>query len=233
MSETKRIFTEMLADDFDNPNFLRQLSEGTEIDYNEARSRTIDDDLISEPFERYAFGHERYFLSQSRFYETAKENELDVSIARCESNGYPIAILNQGRFHFTFHYGFTPQEITCIKTSLVRRQNSAINSKVTQGSLFDIVEFDPNKLQDADNIYANIIHGCGGNGLSFGEHGFLRIAVPYVEKNAKGKDQFRFIENVDLFDVLQILVDNESKETQAKPMVDVALPKVKTRKQGA
>jgi len=230
MKEKSELF-EMLVEDFGNPQFLREFSQRMPIIYNESGSRSYSDDLISEPFKKYYFGQTRYTLSQSVFRDVALETGVECKDERCDSNGFPIVRVSVGRFYFTLHHGITPNEITCINTSLIRKQNTAINNELIQPSLFgNSVELDGEKLSQAKNIYANIIHGCGGNGTAFDEYGFLRIAIPFLKKSADGIEQFIFVENVDLFDVLQVLIENESVKEQAKPMVDVAIPKIKINK---
>lgn len=230
MKKKSELF-EMLVEDFGNPQFLREFSQRMPIIYNESGSRSYSDELISEPFKKLYFGHSRYFLSQSVFLDVARETGVECKVAKCDSNGFPIVRVQVGRFYFTLHHGITPNEIMCAHTSLIRKQNTAINNEIIQPSLFnDGAEFDSEKLSQANNIYANIIHGCGGSGTAFGEYGYLRIAIPCLKKNANGSEQFIFVENVDLFDVLQVLIENESVKEQAKPMVDVAIPKIKINK---
>lgn len=223
---TNEIFAETLLDSFDSPKFFRALAQGTEIDYNEARSTSLDEDMIAEELKRYKFGHDRYFLSQSRFIRCARQSGLAVKVKRCPQNDYPIFVVEAKPFSFTFHYGAKPSEITYQNISLVRRQNTAINSEIVQPSLFSKPSFDLDKLKDAEEIYANIIHGCGGNGLNFAENGFLRIAIPTI-KLTGGKESFIFVSDVNLFDILQSLEEREATQTQAVPMVDTAMPRVK------
>jgi hypothetical protein len=224
MEEKSELFG-MLVNDFGNPKFLREFSQRMPIIYSESDSRSNSDDLVSESFKKYYFGHSRYILSQSVFFDVAQEIGVNCKIKKCESNGFPIAIVSFGRFHFTLHYGQTPNEITCMNTSLIRKQHSAINSKLVQPSLFGGSDLDITKLSQAENIYANIIHGCRGKADSFAENGFLRIAIPCLESGKK----FIFVENVNLFDVLQMLIDrdNDNQNNQAQPMPNTAMPKIR------
>ena len=220
----------MLVEDFDNPKFLREFSQRMPIIYSESASRSTLDDLVSEPFKKYYFGHSRYILSQSVFVDIAQESGIDVKINRCDSNGFPIALVSFGRFHFTLHYGKTPSEITCVKTSLIRKQHAAVNNEIVQPSLFSNgADFNNTQLSQAKNIYANIIHGCRGKADSFDANGFLRIAVPCLKSNRNGSKKFIFVENVNLFDVLQVLIDrdNENQNNQAQPMPNTAMPKIR------
>lgn len=226
------IFTQTLVDSFQSPQFLRLLSLGTEIDYNEALSSSWNDDLIIEEFKRYKFGHDRYFLSQSRFVRCADDAGLEYKIDRCPNNDYPVPIVTAGQYSFTFHHGISPGEITCQNTSLVRKQYSGLNKEVVQPSLYEKPDFNIEKLYEAENIYANIIHGCGGSGLNFEANGFLRIAVPCITRT-DGREKFFFVENVNLMDVLEILEAQDAQKTQAQPMVDTAIPQVKNVKREA
>jgi hypothetical protein len=225
----KEIFTQVIVENLGDAKFLRLLSQRCEIDYNEARSSSYDDDLILDFFNRYKFGHDRYFLTQSTFIKSALDGGLKVKIGRCVANDYPVPLVMAGRFSFTYHYGKSSNEITCKNTSLTRQQSSTINNSIVQPSLFDKPDFDINKLNQAEHIYANIIHGCGGNGLNFLENGFLRIAVPCL-KRVNGKQQFFFVENIDLYKVLEILEAKDASKSQATPMVDVAIPQIKQRR---
>lgn len=225
MDKDKKLFG-MLLEDFANPNFLRELSQRIPIIYGESVSRSYGDDLVDGAFHSYHFGQERYTLSQSLFLNAARGVGLKTRIDRCESNGFPIAVVSAGRFDFTFHHGQTHNEINCINTSLIRRQHSAINNELLQPSLFSAPSFNDNKLSNAESIYANIIEGCGGNGVSFNEYGFLRIAFPCLQMKA-GKETFSFAENFDLYEILQVLIENERRAEEAKPMVDVAIPTIK------
>lgn len=228
MDTDKRLF-KMVVGDFGNPNFLREFSQRMPIVYNESKSRTYDEDLVDEAFHTYHFGQERYALSQSLFLSVARQVGLKTRIQRCETNNFPIAVVSVGRFDFTLHHGQTRNEINCINTSLIRRQNSAINNELIQPSLFRTPSFNDDKLSKAENIYANIIEGCGGNGVSFAEHGFLRIAFPCLEMK-NGKETFVFAENYDLRDVLRVLIENERRDEEVKPLVDVAIPTIKKTK---
>jgi hypothetical protein len=219
----------MVVEDFGNPSFLRELSQRIPIIYNESVSRTYNEDLIDEAFHTYHFGQERYTLSQSLFLSVARESGLEARIQRCETNGFPIAVVSVGRFDFTLHHGQTRSEINCINTSLIRRQHSAINNELIQPSLFKTPTFADDKLSEAENIYANIIEGCGGNGVSFNEYGFLRIAFPCL-KIKNGKESFVFVENYDLYEVLRVLIENERRDEESKPLVDVAIPTIKKTK---
>lgn len=220
----------MLVEDFGNPKFLREFSQRMPIIYSESASRSTSDDLVSEPFKKYYFGHSRYILSQSVFVDIAEDSGIDYKINRCDSNGFPIALVSVGRFHFSLHYGNTPTEIACVKTSLIRKQHAAINNGLVQPSFFgDGADFNPTQLSQAKDIYANIIHGCRGKADSFDTNGFLRIAVPCLKSNGKGSKKFIFVENVNLFDVLQVLIDrdNENQDQQAQPMPNTAMPKIR------
>lgn len=228
MESNKKLFN-MVVEDFGSPNFLREFSQRMPIIYNESSSRTYGEDLVDEAFYTYHFGQERYTLSQSWFLSAAREAGLNTRIDRCESNGFPIAVVSVGRFDFTLHHGLTRSEINCINTSLIRRQNSAINNELIQPSLFRTPSFDDDKLSGAERIYANIIEGCGGNGVSFNEYGFLRIAFPCLEMK-NGKESFVLAENYDFYDILKVLIENERRNEEAKPMVNVAIPTIKKTK---
>ena len=227
--ETRDKLFNMVVEAFGSPNFLRAFSQRIPIIYGESKSRTYDEDLVDEAFHTYHFGQERYTLSQSLFLSVAREFGLGTRIQRCETNGFPIAVVSVGRFDFTLHHGQTRSEINCINTSLIRRQHSAINNELIQPSLFRTPTFNDDKLNDAETIYANIIEGCGGNGISFSEYGFLRIAFPCLHIK-DGKESFVFVENYDLHDVLRVLIENEHRDEEVKPLVDVAIPKIKKNK---
>ena len=215
---------------FESSLFLRLLSAQTAIDYNQARSGSVDEELVAEELKRYKFGHDRYFFSQSSFIRCARQANLEVVVQRCEQNDYPIFMVAADRFRFTFHYGLKPGEITYQHISLVRRQNSIINKEIVEPTLFSSPVFNTEKLKDADIIYANIIHGCAGTGMDFANNGFLRIAIPSI-KFIDNKENFIFVSNVNLYDVLQLLEARDAVKTQAVPMVDTAIPRVKKHMQ--
>jgi hypothetical protein len=222
---TNEIFAEALVESFESPKFLRLIAQGTEIDYNESRSSAFDDKTIVDPLRRYKFGMDNYFLSQSRFVDSANKAGLEVKTHRCK-NDYPIFVVYAGQFSFTFHHGARPHEISHQSISMVRRQHTTVNAEIVQPNLYSTPDFDLDKLREADNVYANIIHGCGGNGLNFAENGYLQIAVPCL-KLADGKESFIFVSEVNLFDILQTLEDRESAKTQAAPMIDIAIPRIR------
>jgi hypothetical protein len=224
----------MLVEDFGTAVFLREFTQRLPIIYSESYNRSYDDSLISNPFQKLYFGHSRYFLSQSLFWEVAQNTKTKSKIDYCESNGFPIVSVFKNRFRFTLHFGVSINEPSLQNASLVRKQNSMINSELVQPSLFsNEADFEYTKLRDAEAIYANIIHGCGGNGKSFADNGYIRIAIPYIKtiekNNGKTQEKFMFVENVNLLDVLQVLIERDNKDQQnaAQPTTNIAMPKIR------
>jgi hypothetical protein len=166
------------------------------------------------------------------FLKLAEDCGITWDIEKCPQNGFPSAVVQMGRFYFTDHYGATPEEITCLNASLMRKQNAAINLDMIQPSLF-APAFDDAKLRKADRIYANFIHGCRAIGSDFALYGFLRIAVPCVTNKSDRKDieqNVILVENHNLYDVLAAVVERENKNKAAEPVVDLAIPKLKVSK---
>jgi hypothetical protein len=225
----------MLVDDLSRAQastFLKQYVHRTAIIYKEADSRSFKDDDVHEAYKAYHYGQTRFTLHQSMFLKLAEDCGLEWEIDRCPQNGFPSAVVKVGRFFFTDHYGATPQEITCLNASLMRKQSAEINVSYIQGSLFEPA-FDETKLLKAQSIYANIIHGCRGMGGDFALYGFARIAIPSVTKAESKKDvekQLRFVEQYDLNDVLASVVERERQGIVAQPVIDVAIPKIKVSK---
>jgi hypothetical protein len=235
MQPTQSTLLSMLVDDLSSAKastFLRQYIERTAIIYKEAESRSFRDPAVHDAYKPYQYGQTRFTLHQSMFLKLAEDCGLESEIDRCPQNGFPSAVVKIGRFFFTDHYGVTPQEITCLNSSLMRRQNAEINGSLIQGSLFDPA-FDDAKLRKADSIYSNFIHGCRGAGSDFALYGFARIAIPCVSKatNAKeAEETLRFVENHNLYDVLASVVEKENQTKAAQPIIDIAIPRIKVSK---
>jgi hypothetical protein len=198
--------------------------------YQEALSRSISDDLVDEALKPYYFGQTRYTLAQSLFLSVGRECRHQTEVVHCEKNGFPIPVITIGRFSFTTHFAFNADEKMIINSSLVRKQHSIINEEYVQPKLFDVT-FNEQKLRAARTIYANIVFGCRGGHSNFYTHGFLRIAVPYLKKS-NGREQLLYAENLNYFDVLAKVLEKEQTSQQQKPMVNVAVPKLKITKQG-
>ena len=212
--------------------FLKQYARRTAIIYKEAESRSFKDDDIHEAYKSYHYGQTRFTLHQSMFLKVAEECGIEWDIDRCPQNGFPSAVVKVGRFFFTDHYGATPQEITCLNASLMRKQSSLVNNSLIQLKLFEPA-FDESKLRNAESIYANFIHGCRGVGNDFNLYGFLRIAIPCVSKAESTKDAertLRFVENHNLHDVIAKVVEQEGQTKKAQPTIDLAVPKIKASK---
>ena len=153
----------MLVEDLNSP-FLRQYAQRTNIIYKEAESRSFKDDAVHEAYKPYHYGQTRFTLHQSMFLKLAEDCGVSWHIEKCPQNGFPSAVIQMGRFFFTDHYGATPQEVTCLNASLMRKQNAAVNLSMVQGSLFEPA-FDEAKLSKRQSAFTlNIIHGCRGYG---------------------------------------------------------------------
>jgi hypothetical protein len=210
--------------------FLRRYIQRTDVIYRESESRSFKDAAVYEAYQAYLYGQIRFALHQSMFVNLAEECGVDWNIARSPHNGFPTAVVKVGRFYFTDHYGFSAHEIACINPSLMRQQASAVNLSLTQGNLFEA--FDDSKLQKAESIYGNFIHGCRGTGSTFADFGFVRLAFPCVTKAITVEDaekSLRFIENHDLHDVLKSVVEieNHNREQTKKREITIATPKLK------
>lgn len=230
----------MLVDDLSRAKastFLRQYVQRTGIIYRESESRSFKDDDVHEAYKSYYYGQTRFTLHQSMFLRLAEDCGLEWEVDHCPQNGFPSAVVKVGRFFFTDHYGATPQEITCLNASLMRKQSAAVNVSLTQPSLFEPA-FDESKLLKAESIYANFIHGCRGVGSAFALYGFARIAIPSVtnaDSRKEAERQLRFVEHYNLYDVLASVVERENQSQVTRPVADLAIPKIKVskeRKQG-
>lgn len=230
MKETPLV--KMLVEDLET-NFLKRIDSRMLTAWNESIGRSIADENINDALKRYCFGHSKYFLVQSLFLSVGLECKYESKVVPCEQNNYPIPEVVIGRFVFTAHHQYNPSDKYVLNSSRTRKQHSSINNqyiKQGQASLFGDT-FDDNKILAAEKIQANILFGCGGNGLNYEANGFLRIAIPSVEtaKNRQGKETNKvwFVENHDLREILQLVSDKERRE-QAKPTIaDVAIPKLK------
>lgn len=221
---------DMLVEDLDSV-FLKQFHSRIETVWNEAIARSIKDPSIDPSVKRYCFGHDKYFLTQSMFLKLGAECGYESRAVPCEQNNYPIPVVTVKRFRFTAHHTFKPDEKYAPNPSRTRKQDSTINNeylKRGQGNLFGPA-FDESKLDEADGIQANILFGCGGNGLEFKTNGFLRIAFPSFEteyENGRDTRKVLLVENFRLLDVLA-LVNSKERTKQARPVVSVAAPKLK------
>lgn len=224
----------MLVEDLET-KFLKRIDSRMLAAWNESISRSITDDSIDDALKRYCFGHSKYFLVQSLFLRVGLECGYESKVVPCEQNNYPIPEVVIGRFVFTAHHSYNPFDKYVLNSSRTRKQHSNINNQYInrgQRSLFGDT-FDETKILAAEKIQANILFGCGGNGLNYENNGFLRIAFPSVErvKNKKGNDTNKvwFVENHDLREILSLVSDKE-KRNQAKPTIaDVAIPKLKVK----
>lgn len=225
MSSKQTILQKMLADDLSS-TFLKVFSKRMPVIYEESVSRSVkDDDFVDEALKPYYFGQTRYTLIQSLFLNVGRECRHKSRVVPCEQNGFPIPVVTIGRFHFTTHHGSDPQDMSVINASLVRKQNAVINDELVQPKLFGAT-FNEESLVAAQNIYANIVFGCQGTGLDFTNYGFLRIAVPFIKK-VNGKDKLIYAENHDFNEILQMVVEKERQTKEQKPMVNIAVPKIK------
>lgn len=232
MSET--VLVRMLVEDLET-KFLKRIQSRMLTAWNESISRSVKDDGIDEALKRYCFGHSKYFLVQSLLLKVGRECGYQSETVPCEQNNYPIPEVVIGKFVFTAHHTFNPHEKYVLNSSQIRKQNSNINNQYInrgQGNLFGNT-FDETKILGATKIQANILFGCGGNGLDYENNGFLRIAFPSVErikdKNGKDTNKVWFVENHRFEDIL-LLVNNKEKREQAKPtIIDVAVPKIKIK----
>lgn len=224
----------MLVEDL-NSTFLKQYDYRTGIIYRESESRSFGDEAIHECLKPYYYGQTRFTLHQSMFLKLADDCGLESEIIKSPKNGFPTPAVIVGRFCFTDHYGATAQDTTFIDASLVRQQHAAINLSLIQPNLFETPQFDDAKLINAERIYANMIHGCSGRGSDFSISGFLRIAFPCVTNPAATDEallQVQLIKNYDLRDVLAKIIAKEAAAKAARPVVDIAIPKIKPKTQG-
>lgn len=220
----KRPLKGMLIEDLGS-TILKEFSRRMPIIYQESISRSIKDDAIDGALKSYCFGQTRYALVQSLFLSVGRECGYQAKVVRCETNGFPIPIVKIGKFNFTTHHGFDNDEQSAINVSLIRKQHSQINHDYIQPKLFGH-SYNEKKLLAAEEIYANIIYGCHGDGQDFKQFGFLRIAVPYL-KNFNGKEKLMFAENIDFFEILRAVVEKEQIGQEQKTIVNVAKPKLK------
>lgn len=227
----KTVLLDMIVEDLGS-SFLKRLYGRMPAVWNEAMDRSITDNYTHEALKRYAFGQARYFLVQSLFLDVGQECGYESRIIPCDQNNYPIAIVQAGRFIFTAHYTFNPTEKYALNSSFTRQQHSAINNAYVhraQQPLFGPT-FDVSKVSAATEVRANILFGCGGIGLDFENHGFLRIAIPSVEPaKGNGEGKVLFVENHDCRDVL-LLITKKEQQVKAKPVINVATPQIKMRK---
>jgi len=223
----KSVLVEMLVEDMSS-QFLKRFEGRMPTSWNEAVGRSVNDPHIDPALERYALGQARYFLVQSMFIEVGKQCGYQTRIDLCEQNNYPIPVVIIGRFIVTAHYAFSASEKFVLNSSFTRKQHSAINNAYVlknQGNLFEPA-FDEKKIRDAKEVRANVLFGCAGSGLDFQNYGFLRIAFPSVETVS---DRVLLVENHKYQDVLSLVSEKERKaKRQAKPMIDVAKPTLKS-----
>lgn len=224
MKSKTTVLQKMLVEDLSS-QFFKEFARRMPTIYKESISRSVKDDDVDEALKSYYFGQTRYTLVQSLFLNAGRECGHHTEVIPCEQNGFPIPLVSIGRFHFTVHHGLNPDDMSVINSSLVRQQQSTINKELIQPMLFGAT-FNENKLRATERIYANIIFGCCGNGVDFSSHGFLRIAVPYLKKG-KSRDRLFFAENHDYSEILQMIIEKESQKREQKPMVNVAVPKIK------
>jgi hypothetical protein len=232
MQET--VLVKMLVEDL-SAKFLKRFDSRMLAIWQESISRSVKDDRIDDALKSYCFGHSKYFLVQSLFLDVGRECGYESKVVPCDQNKYPIPEVTIGRFAFTAHFTFNPHEKYAFNSSLTRKQHSAINNKYMnrgQGSLFGDT-FDDSKIRIAEKIQANLLFGCGGNGLDYERNKFLRIAIPSMEtaKDRFGKDTNKvfFVENHSFDDILQLVSDKE-RQQQIKPtIIDVAVPKIKIK----
>jgi hypothetical protein len=231
----QNVLMEMLVEDLGSV-FLKRFQSRMVTVWNEAISRSIKDDNIHESVKPYCFGHDKYFLTQSMFLKLGADCGYESKIVPCEQNNYPIPVVIANRFRFTVHHAFKPNEKYAPNPSQTRLQDSRINNgylKRAQRSLFDDPVFDESKVAGATGIQANLLFGCDGNGLDFLNHGFLRIAIPSTEPetvNGKETGKVLLVENYAFNDVLG-LVSEKERANKAQPVIEIAVPKIKTAKQ--
>ena len=224
MQPKQNILQKMLVEDLSS-QFFKEFARRMPTIYKESISRSVKDDGVDEALKPYYFGQTRYTLVQSLFLKGGRECGHHTEVIPCEQNGFPIPLVVIGRFNFTVHHGHNPEDMSVLNSSLVRQQQSTINKELIQPKLFGAT-FDEDKLRATEKIYANIIFGCRGNGVDFTNHGFMRIAVPYLKKG-RSKDRLFFAENHDYSEILQMIVEKENQKREHKPMVNVAVPKIR------
>jgi len=216
----------MLVEDLGSV-FLRQFAQRTAVTYKESEGRSKHES-VHPAFQSYYYGWTRFTLHQTMLLRLADDCKLSSSIERCPQNGFPTAVVRIGRFFFTTHYGSTPQEILHVNSSVMRKQNAGINESLVQPSLFER-RFDESKLRQANNIYANLIHGCRGAAHDFNVCGFLRIAfpcaIPRTQKDISDRSIW-FVENYDLNDILARVIERERIESSRLATTAVA-PRLK------
>ncbi len=227
----KSTLVDMLAEDLES-KFLKRFESRIPTAWNEAIGRSIEDASTNDALKRYAFGHSRYFLIQSLLLDVGTECGYDSRIEYCQQNNYPIPVVSMGRFIFTTHFAFNPTDKYVPNSSITRQQNSSINNEYLNRDQLRLFgpSFDDSKISSATEIRGNILFGCGGNGLDFLNHGFLRIAIPSTEA-ANGKDSKKvfLVENHNYRDILALVSEKErASKPIAQPVIDVALPKIKS-----
>ena len=197
--------------------------------YNEAYIAARDGSVFRE-YGPYYEGQLLFFLHQTMFINLAVDCGLRWQVTRCEQNGFPSAVVYIGRFHFTSHHGSSPYEATCLNPSLMRAQNSNVNMSLLQPGLFE-APFAADKLEAADDIYGNFIHGCRGTGQTFTTDGFMQVAFPCAAnvKNAEdARKRLRYVEAYTLYSLLDdVLAREEEKRKAALPQLRVVAPKIK------
>lgn len=215
---------QMLTDDLSS-QVLSEFGRRLPTVHQEAKSRSIDDEIVDEALKSYCFGQTRYTLVQSLFLSVGRECGHDVEVVRCEANGFPIAVMSIGRFHFTVHHGFSGDENRAINSSLIRKQHSTINGEILQPRLFGCT-FDEARLRAADNMYANIVYGCRGGASDFATHGFVQIAIPYL-RTVRGTERLFYAAWFDYAEVLRLVQDRERGDAAQRRIINVASPRLR------
>lgn len=194
--------------------------------YRESKSRSIDDNDVHPALKSHYFGHTRYTLAQSLFLSVGHECGYHARAEKCESNGFPIAVVTVGKFRFTVNHSDSSEGQRVPHASIVRQQTTLLNDDYMQPRLpgLPAPQFDAEKLADAKVIVAEIIYGCPTS--DFAAHGFLRIGIPVIRK-VKDKDVLFYAASYRYDDVLQRIKDREKAEMDQKRIINVAMPKLK------
>ena len=223
MNPSQHPLLHMLSDDLSS-KFLKEFARRLPTIYREAQSLSKEDS-VEEAYRNYHYGQIRYVLVQSLFLFVARECGYHAKAVHCETNGFPIASCPIGRFYFTVHHSSSVDEQRVINSSLIRKQHSAINDEYFSPKLFGS-GFDVANLDSAQEIYANIIHGCPIGTSDFSTHGFLRIKFPYI-KTVNLKAKLFYAADYPYEMVVKLIEDREKAEEQPKKIINIATPKLK------
>jgi hypothetical protein len=200
--------------------FASQLIQKLPHVYPEAKSRAYDDPALEEIQAKHMLPQHRYSLAQALFQREAAQAGLEVTIEEVPANGYKYPLVVCGRLRLTIHHAHFPDEFVDICG--YRKQHSAVNDRLLNPLLPFFASFDPVKLSEATEVYANVLHGANPVTGKVDELGFLRIAFPSAKKK-------EWAGNLNLFDLHRKMLERQEREMQKAITVDLAIPRLKKK----